>query len=452
MTGLLASMKLKITNRQFLSVAVIVFYLIPLLFFAILSMTIMPYTKSWTLFSLGLLLAVIGTLSLTLLLYYWEQSVGSENQTFSFYAFQNPENVNRAVSECKVTSLEPSAHGEADTCHDPVDEALSPYDSKELNLLESTLKVNQEQNEQLGNTLELKSQEVEKLQEENKQLELNAFQVAQDFADYKLFSEEQLKQKQLQITTLQQMIDDQRTEMEKRQDQIYQLDTKIHDLSYEIKTLLYLNDDETTSLKNSTICKEGEPSANHAKTIVLESSKQPPPHNEEAHLDANALESPVKTPVEASALLRKCINMAQKLTGANYHVSESSRYREFTSSFYTIDQRRLFDNLRSEAAALIIVYSQKENQLLFVNSLSKSLLGWSPEKFIADFSSIMQESINDWKKALSLLASTAESQARLLAKSKQGQEIILNCQMGVIPTGIFRHFVLGILYPACADL
>ena len=101
--------------------------------------------------------------------------------------------------------------------------------SKELNLLETALKANQEQQEQLAKALEMRGRELEAQEEENKQLELKAFQIAQDFADYKLFSEEQLKQKQLQLTALQQMIDDQRTEMEKRQDQIYQLDTKVHD-------------------------------------------------------------------------------------------------------------------------------------------------------------------------------------------------------------------------------
>ena len=81
-------MKFKITNRQFLSAAVIIFYLIPLLFFSVLSMAIMPHYKSWTLFSLGLLLAVIGTFALTLLLYYWEQSLGGTRKDPSFQPIQ----------------------------------------------------------------------------------------------------------------------------------------------------------------------------------------------------------------------------------------------------------------------------------------------------------------------------------------------------------------------------
>lgn len=442
-------MKYKITNRQFLSAAVIIFYLIPLLFFSILSMTIMPHYKSWTLFSLGLLLAVIGTFALTLLLYYWEQSVGGSKKELSQLYSHHAQNYDSNVSQNKVTSLDPSMDFELPFSTETHVQANPTQEgSKELNLLETALKTNQEQQEQLAKTLEIKSQELEAQVEENKQLELKAFQIAQDFADYKLFSEEQLKQKHLQLTALQQMIDDQRTEMEKRQDQIYQLDTKVHDLSYEIKTLLYLNEEEPPQVKFPGMFKEPEAPHAFAKGALQPAQEQTSGALQGSSQETYALENPVRTPIEASALLRKCINMAQKLTGANYHGNESSRYREFSTSYYAIDQRRLFDNLRSEPGALIIVYSQKENKLLFVNNESKPLLGWSPEKFVADFSSIVHEGINDWKKALSMLANASDSQARLLAKTKQGQEIVLNCQLGAIPTGLFRNHVIGILYPA----
>lgn len=448
MIGFLASMKYKITNRQFLSAAVVIFYLIPLLFFSILSMTIMPHYKSWTLFSLGLLLAVIGTFALTLLLYYWEQSVGGSKKELSQLFSLPAQDYSSTGSENKVTSLDPSMDFEPPFSTEAHAQADPQVSTKELNLLETALKANQEQQEQLAKALEMKSQELEAQVEENKQLELKAFQIAQDFADYKLFSEEQLKQKQLQLTALQQMIDDQRTEMEKRQDQIYQLDTKVHDLSYEIKTLLYLNEEEPPQVRFPSMFKEPEAPHAFAKGALPAAQEQTSGASQAVSHEAYASENPVRTPLEASALLRKCINMAQKLTGANYHGNESSRYREFSTSYYAIDQRRLFDNLRGEPGALIIVYSQKENKLLFVNNESKTLLGWSPEKFVADFSSIVHEGINDWKKALSMLANASDSQARLLAKTKQGQEIVLNCQLGAIPTGLFRNHVIGILYPA----
>lgn len=432
-------MNFKITNRQFLSAAVIIFYLIPLLFFSILSMTIMPHYKSWTLFSLGLLLAVIGTFALTLLLYYWEQSLDTSKKDMTQIYARVSQDFATTDTNTKVTAIDPENDFESLYRSDSTSEAETEEASKEINLLETALKTNQEQQEQLVKSLE-------KQEEENKLLELKALQIAQDFADYKLFSDEQLKQKHLQLTTLQQMIEDQRTEMEKRQDQIYQLDTKVHDLSYEIKTLLYLNEEESLPTKPTNTFKEidthysfprGGLSDIPGQTAVLPAAQQ----------ETHAFDHPVKTPAEASALLKKCISMAQKLTGANYHGNESSRYREFSTSYYAIDQRRLFDNLRSELGALIIVYSQKENKLLFVNNESKTLLGWSPEKFVTDFYTIVHEGINDWRKALSTLASASDSSARLLAKTKQGQEIVLNCQLGIIPTGLFRNYVIGILYP-----
>jgi hypothetical protein len=270
---------------------------------------------------------------------------------------------------------------------------------------------------------------------------LKVDQTAQDYADYRLFSEEQLKQKQIQLITLQQVLEDQRSEMEKRQEQIHQLDTKVHDLSYEIKTLLYLNDDEkpmqhpSMSVEESTIDNP-------------EQGSEPIQSLFDLHEEDSCSEMPIKTPTEAAQMLRKCINIAQKLTGVNYFGNEISRYRELPTSYYTIDQRRLFDSLRIETRALILVYSQKELKVLFANNQSKSLLGWTPDKLASDFSTIFQAGMTDWKKAISLLSATSETQGHLLAKTKYGQELLLNSHLGVIPTGLFRHYVIAILYPA----
>lgn len=329
----------------------------------------------------------------------------------------------------------------------PQEETERVEATKKIDLLEITLKNHQEQQEQLAKDLASKKEELEKLAEENKQMELNAFQIAQDFADYKLFTEEQLKQKNMQLVALQQNLEDQRTEMEKRQDQIYQLDTKVHDLSYEIKTLLFLNQEEPISPKPVSFAKEKEKPSTFAKAAALERFEPPCAVIGEENEGSYAREKPIQTAQEAAALLKKCINMAQKLTGANYHTSEASRYREFSTSNYAIDQRRLFDALRNENGALIIVYSQKENKILFANSETKVLLGWSSEKFVADFASIMHEGMSDWRKALSSLVVSSEAQARLLAKTKQGQEVILTCHLGLIPTGLFRNYVIGVLYP-----
>lgn len=371
---------------------------------------------------------------------YWEQSI-KENQSF----FNGPQIGLLDISDAKepkVTSLDTILTVHQETSFRKSIESLAPKEgTKEFNLSEASFKEAQTEQEKLAHIIEAKNQELRKREEDNQQLKLQVQKVSQDFEDYKLFSEEQLRQKHLQLSSLQQMIEDQRAEMEKRQDQIVQLDTKVHDLSYEIKTLLYLHEDDTPSLALSTHKEEKTTYTIREQITDYKYS----PINGDSSVDPSN-ETPVKFEF-AQNLLKKCISSAQKLTGSNYYSNESSRYREYSTSYFAIDQRRLYDNLKSETGAIIIVYSQKENKLLFVNNVCKDILGWSPEKFVADFPSIIQEGMQDWKKALHTLSTLSESHVRLLMKTKNGQEILVNCQLGVIPTGLFRLNVIGVIYP-----
>lgn len=441
-------MKLKISNRQSLSAAIIVFYLIPLFFFSAYSIKLMSQNKSWTLLSLGLLMVVFGTLSLIFLLSYWEESLRNKKSLQSLLLSQESSTYLTPEVENKVTLLDPTLTFGTDTAHEISENGGFKESSKELNLLQTALESSQKKHEELTAALEGKIQELHKQEEENKQLQLKAQQTAQDFSDYKLFSEEQLKQKQLQLNGLQQLLEDQRAEMEKRQEQIHQLDTKVHDLSYEIKTLLYLHEEEGGYVKGENTKEEKFSYPLFEEQIESEDKITNPSIIETPSVEENLLqENAIHSPGEAALFLKKCIGIAQKLTGANYYSNESSRYREFPSSYLAIDQRRLFENLRGESGALVIVYSQKEQKVLFVNNETKGLLGWSPEKFLNQFTSIMQEGMQDWNKALHALATASESQVRLLAKTKQGQEVMLNCHLGVIHSGLFRNYVIGVLYP-----
>lgn len=431
-------MKFSTDNRQVLSASVILLYFAPIFFFIAYSIGQMSANKSWTLLSIGLLILTCGTLAFTLLLYSWERA--SKRKMEKLIAYKN----NEPDKEPKVTALEQSQEY-LDPLNAPKENnVLSVRENpKELESLQASLKELQEELTRAKEELGKKEVHMQEMGEENKVLFQKVQQGLQDFADYKLFTEEQIKQKNLQLATLQQVIEDQRTEVEKRQDHIYQLDTKIHDLSYEIKTLLYLHEAETTPPTPSFLKIEN-PSRAFLTAAVTEKVE---PAQEEAEEQSISPAAPIQSPQEAVQLLRKCVNVAQKLTGANYYSNESTRYREFSSSHYTIDQRRLFESLRSENAGLILVYSQKENKLLFVNNQSRNLLGWSSEKFVSDFPGFIKEGLVDWKKALANLNTMPESQARLLARTKHGHEVILNCHLGVIPTGLFRNYVIGVLYP-----
>lgn len=440
-------MKSYISNRPLLFAAIIVFYVIPLFFFAAYSVHISSQQQSWKLLSLGLLLIAVSSLSLIFLISYFEHAV-QKNSPPNRESHENAEGN-------KVTLLETAR--EIEEAHESPEALAQPFEesSKELNLLQAALEKSEQTYQELLTSIEEREKKIGELEIQLKEERERAERVAQDFADYKLFSDEQLKQKQLQLTALQELIEDQRSEMDKRQEQIHQLDTKVHDLSYEIKTLLYLHEEENASIKPLS-SRTKEPKVPLIAPFIPPSRETKA--NKEAEKRAEILEDPsqenaknvdsIHTSSEALSMLKKCIAIAQKLTGGTYHQNDSTRYRSIPSTYLTIDQRRLFDSLKNEKGALIILYSLKEQKPLFVNQESLSLLGWNPETFLSNFGSIMQEGILEWKKALQILTHTSQSAARLLIKTKEGQEVIMNCQLGLIPTGLFRHFAIAVLYPA----
>ena len=424
-------MKFKINNRQTLSLAAIILYLIPFLFFAFYNIDLMSKNKSWSILSLGLLMIAACSLILILFIYYWEQAFRSHIQNNTSQELHYAEKAN------KVTSIDSSLETEMEVDH-PVHFNLLPSKSKEQESL-------------LIEDLLNHKQEISNLQEENKNLQFQFDETIKDFSDYKLFSEEQLKQKNIHISDIQQVTDELQIGLDKKHLHNQQLEIKIRDLSYEIKTLLYLHDSEATTLKR------GSKERTHLNTNFSQNSSQDPIIQKEKHAPTPlfpeekkinpALENSIKTASEASELLKRCLALAQKLSGNHYYGNESSRYWEIPTPHYTIDQRRLFDSLRNENGAIILVYSPRDNRVLFVNNQCKEFLGWSPEKFIQGFGSIIQDGLPEWKKALSLLNSPiSESQARLLIKSKHGEEIVMHCHLGNIASGVFKNYIIGVLY------
>jgi hypothetical protein len=415
-------MNFKITDRHFLSLAIMVFYLLPIAVLTFYAVDLIPKSKSWSFLSWGILLTSTGTLSLTLLLYAWEKSLDKSRvftglESSKQLPFPSSEMEEPLSAQPKVTSL--------DTFHiasSPEDSLREEEKKLELVLLREELALKQDLSERHLKDLELSI--------------LKEHELRGELENSRFVFEEQLKQKNMLISSLQKLIDEQRGEMEKRQDQIQILDAKVHDLSYEIKTLLHLNETETTSTHP--------PFQNGNKNTTL--PFEPSFSSEDFSEKGFSLEQEIKNPLEATALLQKCVQTAQKLTGAYHQSADPLRQREPHPSHYAIDQRRLFDSLRGYTSGLIFVYSLKEHKLLFVNSVCKTLLGWSGEKFLSDFSSILQEGWADWKKSLSLIPETAELQTRLLAKTKQGAELLLNCHLGLVSTGLFRNYVICVCY------
>lgn len=379
-------MRSKLTNRHFIIAAIVIFYLIPLILFSAYSIILLPRSQSWLVVSLGLLLVAGGSLLFMLLLSYWERS------------FQN--NPDERVSNSFIPSpLQPPF----------------PFNGEDIIELQDLRKSVQEYQEQQN-----------KLVEENQELLMRSGLIAQEYADYKIFSEEQQKQKNLQIQNFQKNIEEQQGEFKSQQEHMELLHTKVRDLSYEIKTLLSIGEKEPVKLGETTAIMEHE----EMEEYSVPSDKQV--HNE----------------MDASLLLKRCINTAQKLTGAYYYGNEMSRYKDFAAPHSAIDLRRLFDSLRMENEALVVVYSPKDQKLLFANNQSKALLGWGPDKLVNEFSSLIQDGAGEWRRAINQLTSISEAQIKMLIKAKNGQDLYLQCHLGTIPTGLFRGYVIGVLYTA----
>lgn len=411
-------MKMTFSNRQFFSVLIILFYLIPLFCLAFYSYSFMPRQQSWQILTLGLVIVSCGALSLMLLISYREESVREE---FALEKASSDDGDHPSFTyETKVTAI---------------NSATDISNSHEATLLRKTISEMEDKQARLLELADKRSEEKRKIEDEKSTLLLKADQAAQEFSNYREKTELQLTQYREQINQLQKTVDEQRSEIEKKLEQIQQLDTKVQDLSYEIKALLYLHDADTTPINIEPAVAVKTPS-----NSILESKE-----TEEIFLPTNI----IKTTAEASLLLQRCVNIAQKLTAQYpYYGNEVSRYREASSpDHYSLDQRRLFDGLRSENGGLIIVYSPREGKVVFANQQTTPILGWSPEKCMQDFFSLIHEEGSEWKKALTLLHAAPENHIRFLMKTRHGNEKLMNCCLGMVPTGLFRSYVIAILYP-----
>lgn len=233
---------------------------------------------------------------------------------------------------------------------------------------------------------------------------------------------DQITHKEHLLEIAEQTNNDLRSSQERKQQRITQLETKVRDLSYEIKTLLQL-----------TEIPESPPSPTLQEYAPRSDSKRPQ-------------DKQVQSYEEASAQLKRCIDIAQKITGASHYSSSQSRFRGMSTDNFALDLRCLFDSLRSENSCTIIVYSTKENKLLFANDQATKLAGWSPEKFAQSFDTLIQEGRDEWSNGIRQLASQSECRARLVLKSRSGEDILVHAVLSMIPTGIFRHHIIAVLY------
>ena len=391
-TAVIPMLQRLLKRRHNASGVIFVLYLVPILALTAYSMNLFSPDRSWVTLSLGLLFSALGTLALYSILIDWQQSAR------------------------KRAHLLAEVHAVRHTSEQPETSQISvvEYEEKQNQMLEEINKL---------------GEELERIQNENAQMNQVKIDLQDEYQKYKESKEDELENKKVLLSEYQETISEQRLVIEKKQTSIEELENKLKERDYELKTLLQLSDIG------------GDSQTEQAVEIVVPEEKE----EEQAVSAQENHDTDVRTHEEASHLLKRSIDTAQKITGASHFSGDTPLFRDFQINNYALDLRRLFDSLRSENSSVVIVFSPKENRVLFVNQQIKPVLGWNPEKFIQDFFYLIEEGLDEWKTAVTP-TNHEEHKVRLLLKSRSGQSKLFHCHLKAIPTGIFRGHIIGILY------
>lgn len=354
--------------------------------------------ENWMLLGVGLFFASFGSL-------------------FFFWFFQTLESVPISVP---LHEEEPKL--------EQVPENLREMSEVSLETAEKELSEEKQRTLLLEEQLKTKSHDLERIlaeQDSQKQLFYEQQIVLQkEFADQRQVLLDDMDKQRQTIMEHYQTILEQRDQLDRKAQQMAHLESKVRDLNYELKTILQLTEKTVSSPSHERV----EPPLPKSKHEILRPF----------------IDSEVQTEDEAASQLRRCLEIAQGMTGAS-HYGANSRFRELSAGHYALDQRRLFDRLRTEQGGTIFVYSQKDNRILFVNDQVKILLGITTEKFMQAFFEMISSGLTIWQEAIQQLAFKNEVHVQLPFKVRYGEEMLVECLLGIIPTGLFRNQMIGIL-------
>ncbi len=213
--------------------------------------------------------------------------------------------------------------------------------------------------------------------------------------------------------------DDLEQQMHQKQQILEQLETQIHDLRYEIKTLLQLTEVDYSR-------------------FVMEQPKE----DTSAPSSHTPFYGVVKREEEAKALLKRCLEVAQKIS-SGYRASSQNLGGDPSA----LELRRLTDALKEQSGALVLLYDPSERRMLYASKESKNMLGWAPESFAHQFVEIAEEGLAFWETAVSQLSAKPQSSLVMGLKTKGGDELAFNAILGSISVGIFRSYAIAVLYP-----
>lgn len=282
----------------------------------------------------------------------------------------------------------------------------------QIDLLQSSVAKSKEEVRQLNLEMDKKLEEMRLAYLEFEDLRKEYHRLEEDYMQARGENQKELEHKESLNNEYQRTIAEQRMIIEKKQRYIGKLEGKVRDLMYEIRSLLQLEDVHDESLPIPT------------ETYV-------PP-------------SPSSTmPYDLSMQLQRFIEKAENQMGMDHLGGKSPRFLDLSDS-YAVDRRRLFDSFRDETGGIVFILSLAEKKFLFVNPHVKTLLGWSPEKFIKEFRYLVTSGYSEWKDALKTLGPSQEAQTQIVIQGKSGEKKEFICVMGMVAKGPFTNHVIGI--------
>lgn len=232
---------------------------------------------------------------------------------------------------------------------------------------------------------------------------------------------EQILQKEALESEYQQTIFEQRGIIEKHKRYISLLESKIHDLTFEIRSLLQLEK-------------------------PLPPDKTLPRLAKDESL--NYVTSKTSSTYDLSFTVRKYISIAENFKGAETLGNKNGLGRRFLGIGYdnfSLDLRHLFESFRDETSGIVFIYSLAENKMLFANNFVKTALGYSSDKFVNEFPSLVAGGAIEWNGALQKILAGSDQKFKLLLNTKTKKEMLFQGLIGPIKTGPFANHAIGIL-------
>lgn len=428
--------------RESIYATIIGVYLLPIIVFSNYSIGLMSPAKSWSVLSIGLVLSLAGALLLILLIKRWELALLEERPSN-----REPMTVAPRVPlyDPSVTEpLRPSTPVEY-----PKDSKITPLHPIEPSTeqalqeaLQNALSKSQKSVEQVNDELRNKHHELKLLQTDHESYRQQIVQLRDEYELMRTTLTEQINQRDSLLAGAQRTVGEQRLLIEEKQHLVTALENKVRDLTYEVKTLLQLNDIHNVSHSSTSI----PTTMSHPVLDVFSGAEIDGDWGYDGRTSSS--DQHALTPFDASVQLQKCVEIAQKMTGAAHLAGGSSRFKDINVDSHALDLRRLNDSLRNECSGSLMVYSKKEDKILFATNEIKGLLGWNADKFANDFYSLLQQGTEQWSQTISKLNPSEQAQVPLILKTKSGQDILVKCQLGMIPSGLFAQHIVGVLYPA----